>query len=46
MKMKKIYETMMISVVTLSNEDVLTASTSGHAMDYHTLNLKDLGLYE
>jgi hypothetical protein len=46
MKMKKTYETMTISVVTLSNEDVLTASVHGHAVDYHTMNLRDLGFYD
>ena len=40
--MKKNYETMMISVITLSNEDVLTASAGGHAIDYHTFDIEDL----
>ena len=43
--MKKNYETMMISVITLSNEDVLTISLSGHATDYDYLNLAEKGLY-
>lgn len=43
--MKKTYETMMISVITLSNEDVLTISMSGHAMDYNRINLAEEGLY-
>ena len=32
----------MISVITLSNEDVLTASVGGRAVDYHTFNVEDL----
>ena len=42
--MKKNYETMMISVITLSNEDVLTISLSGHAADYERLNLTEKGI--
>ena len=40
--MKKNYETMTISVIMLSNEDVLTVSMSGHATDYHSINVEDL----
>ena len=42
MEMKKTYETVTISVIMLSNEDVLTASMSGHAIDYHTVRVDDL----
>jgi hypothetical protein len=39
---KKAYETMMISVIALSNEDVLTTSEAGRAIDYFTYGVKEL----
>ena len=45
-EMKKAYETMMISVIALSNEDILTASLqenrSEQAKDYYKMNLGKL----
>ena len=44
--MKKAYETMMISVIALSNEDILTASLQENrleqAKDYYKMNLGKL----
>ena len=48
MKMKKTYETMMISVIALSNEDILTLSLLSGAEDEGRTDKKTMsitGLY-
>lgn len=48
MKMKKTYETMMISVIALSNEDILTLSLLSGAEDDGRTEMKQMtvsGLY-